>query len=71
MTIDHYDAQDIAEMIPAPAARRFVRTGKITPGFRAAVALYGNTMTDVAPLAAYVAERVSANDIDTPKDWPR
>lgn len=70
MPIDHYDAQDRAELIAvAPAARNFISTGKITPGFRAAVDLY-NTGSDIQELADYVADRVSKNELDTPKDWP-
>lgn len=69
--LDHYDAQDIAEAISAPAARAFIRTGKITPGFRAAVALHADTESYFDGLAAYVQARVDAGDITPPKDWPR
>jgi cytosine/adenosine deaminase-related metal-dependent hydrolase len=67
--IDHYDAQDIAQMIPAPAARAFIRTGRITPGLRAAVVLY-DTDRQATQLREYVEARVDAGLLDPPKDWP-
>lgn len=67
--IDHYDAQDIAETIPAPAARAFIRTGRLTPGFRAAVELY-NTDAQTTRLREYVWARVAAGQTEPPSDWP-
>jgi hypothetical protein len=70
-SFDHFDAQDTAALIPAPSARAFIRTGKLTPGFRAAVVLYGDGDSAFDGLAEYVQARVHAGQTDTPKDWPR
>lgn len=63
----HQEAQAEAASIPAPAARSFVTTGKITPGFRAAEQLYDVSVG----LQQYVADRVDHGATAAPTNWPR
>lgn len=71
-SFDHHDAIDAAELMEGPAVRNFIRTGTLTPGFRATVQLHsdGALHTTLTGLREYVAARLAADERGAPDDWP-